>query len=111
MKFDNKRNNISIKGSAEQNSPLTRWTQLPLDANEDQSTVLDSKNDGLIATFSDPHTAEPSIKLEGRSSIMALPMSPLKRTADEAGYEPRHTPSPAADPRLTAQKRARENNT
>lgn len=111
MTFDTKRNSISKKKrSADQRGSVTSLAQLPPIASESKSTDLDHCNDESTMTSSDSHKVGRSIKLEDRTSMIAVPMSPLKRTAEEAGYEPRQAVSPAADPRLAAQKRAKENN-
>ena len=106
--FDNTPNSGTRRSSTELKGPLTGTMQPPPAPIASNDTASNPSNSASPTALSDSYMPGSSIKLEERASSVAVPISPLKRTADEAGCESKLDSSPPTDPRLAAQKRVRE---
>ena len=78
--------------------------QMPPPASNSTSTL----RNGHAAASSESYLPSTNTNLEDSAPVTGISTSPLKRTADEAGHEPKTAASPSSDPRLRAQKRMRE---
>ena len=102
MTFETTSDNGSRKESSESKGVLTGPMPPPI-----ASSTSNFRN-GHSTVSSESTVPRTIINLEDAGPTTNVPISPLKRTADEAGHELRAAVSPPRDPRLGAQKRARE---